>query len=73
MLSEGSSSASEGTSAQRGSWQADRVRTQPLYPRGSALHLTHPADRLIHIDAHSALLDQGQQRQCELPGLKSKA
>lgn len=33
-----------------GSWQTNRVLTQPLYPAGSALHLSHLADRLIHTD-----------------------
>lgn len=59
ILSEGFSSAPEGTSVQQGSWQTDKLLTQPLYPRGSALHLSHLADRLIHTDVQSASLDQG--------------
>ncbi|CAB1424370.1 unnamed protein product [Pleuronectes platessa] len=43
------SAASEGTWWQQASWHADRVLTQPLGPRGSALHLSPLADRRIYV------------------------
>ncbi len=74
MLSEGFSSALEGTSAQQGCWQTDRVLTQPLYPRGSALHLSHLADGLIPTDIQSASLHQGcSTGMWAVEGIKSKA
>lgn len=56
-LSGGSSSVSERTWAWQGFWQTHRVLTQPLYPRGLALHLSHLAGRLTQTDVQSASLD----------------